>query len=173
MAADPYIAFGEADGRSSSRIDEIARMFAGAQGMTVAVSRNIFADLWKKFMLIAPWGGIGALTRSPVGVFRSLPETRDMLITSIREVLSVARANGVDVEEGAVDATMGFLDTLPPEATASMQRDIMDGRPSELHEQCGAVVRYGQKAGVQTPINRFFYHSLLPLELKARGEISF
>jgi 2-dehydropantoate 2-reductase len=173
MAAAPYLAFGETDGRSSPRTDEIARVFAGAKGMTVAVSQDISADLWKKFMLIAPWGGIGALTRSPVGVFRSLPETRDMLITAIREVLTVARANGVDVEESAVDATMGFLDSLPPDGTASMQRDIMDGRPSELHEQCGAVVRYGQKAGVRTPVNRFFYHSLLPLELKARGEISF
>jgi len=173
MAADPYLAFGETDGQSSPRTEDIARVFADVQGVTIAVSGNILAGLWKKFMLIAPWGGIGALTRSPVGVFRSLPETRAMLIESIREVLAVARANGVNVEESAVDATMGFIDKLPPEGTASMQRDIMAGRPSELHEQCGAVVRYGQKGGVQTPINRFYYHSLLPMELKAREELSF
>ncbi len=173
MAADPYLAFGETDGQLSRRTEEIAGAFADAQGLTLAVSRNILVDLWKKFMLIAPWSGIGALTRSPVGVFRSLPETRQMLTDSIREVVAVANANGVAVEQSAVDATMAFIDNLPPEGTASMQRDIMEGRPSELYEQCGAVVRYGQKGGVQTPLNRFYYHSLLPLELKARGELSF
>jgi 2-dehydropantoate 2-reductase len=54
-----------------------------------------------------------------------------------------------------------------------MQRDIMEGRPSELNEQCGAVVKYGKQGGIQTPVNRMIYHSLLPLERKARGEISF
>ncbi|KPJ77692.1 MAG: 2-dehydropantoate 2-reductase [Deltaproteobacteria bacterium SG8_13] len=171
--ADPYLAFGEPDGRLSRRTKNVERELADAQGVTVEVSEHILADLWKKFMLIAPWSGIGALTRSPIGVCRKLPETRELLLQSIREVYDVARANGVELEETAVDATVDFLDRFPPEGTASMQRDVMDGRPSELHEQCGAVVRLGEKAGVPTPVNRFVYHSLLPLEHKARGEISF
>ena len=171
--ADPYFAFGELDGRLNQRTEKVAQVFADAKGLTVDVSRNIIPDLWKKFMLIAPWGGVGAITRSPVGIFRSLPETRKMLIKSIQEVFDVAHANGVKIEEDAVDATIAFIDQLPPDGTASMQRDIMEGRPSELNEQCGAVVRYGEKGGIQTPINRLIYHSLLPLGRKARGEISF
>jgi 2-dehydropantoate 2-reductase len=171
--ADPYLAFGEMDGRMSTRTEKLARELATAQGMTVQVSKQISQALWKKFMLIAPWGGVGALTRSPIGVLRSLPETRELIMGSIREVFGVARANGIAVEEKAVDAAMGFIDQLPPEATASMQRDIMEGRQSELNEQCGAVVRLGEKGGVPTPLSRFIYHSLLPLERKARGEIHF
>ena len=89
----------------------------------------------------------------------------------IREVYDVAQANGVDIDERALQETMDFMDNLPPEGTASMQRDIMSGRPSELHEQCGGVVRYGEFAQVPTPISRFTYHSLLPLECKAGGEL--
>jgi len=88
-------------------------------------------------------------------------------------VFDVAHANGVKIEEGAVDATIGFIDQLPPDGTASMQRDIMEGRPSELNKQCGAVVKYAKQGGIQTPVNRLIYHSLLPLEHKARGKISF
>ncbi len=171
--AEPYLAFGETDGGVSRRAENVAQAFAASQGLSVHVSRNIMEDLWKKFMLIAPWGGVGAVTRSPIGVVRSLPETREMLLASIREVFNVARANGVAVDEEAVDATIGFIDKLPPAGTSSMQRDILEGRQSELYEQCGAVVRYGEKGGVQTPVNRFIYNSLLPLEKKARGEISF
>jgi hypothetical protein len=45
----------------------------------------------------------------------------------------------------------------------------MEGRPSELESQNGGVVRLGQDAGVATPVHRFIYHSLLPLELRARA----
>jgi 2-dehydropantoate 2-reductase len=50
-----------------------------------------------------------------------------------------------------------------------MQRDVLEGRPSELEAQNGAVVRLGEAAGVETPLNRFIYASLLPQERKARG----
>ena len=54
-----------------------------------------------------------------------------------------------------------------------MQRDLMSGRPSELEALAGAVVRLGQALGVPTPVNIFLYHSLLPLELQARGRLVF
>ncbi len=171
--AEPYLAFGESDGRLSRRVKDLARVFAAAQGLSVDVPENILAALWKKFMLIAPWSGVGALTRSPIGVCRRLPETREMLLQSIREVCSVARADGAEIEASAVDETIDFIDRLPPEGTASMQRDVMEGRPSELNEQCGAVVRFGERTGVPTPVNRFIYYGLLPQERKARGKVDF
>lgn len=169
---EPYLSFGELNGDLSFRVDEVAKIFADTQGLTVNVSQNILEELWLKFMFIAPLSGLGALTRSPVGVFRSLNETRGLLLLAIREVLAVAQALGVDIGEKNVASTINFIDQLPPEGTASMQRDIMEGHPSELEEQCGAVVRNGKKCGVQTPVNQFIYYSLLPLERIARGEIS-
>jgi 2-dehydropantoate 2-reductase len=68
---------------------------------------------------------------------------------------------------------MAFIDTLPYEGTASMQRDIMAGRPSELDAQNGTVVRLGMGAGVATPVNGMIYSSLLPLERRARKEVNF
>ncbi len=63
---------------------------------------------------------------------------------------------------------MAFVDNLPEEATASMQRDIIAGVPSELETQNGAVARLGSAAGVPVPVNDFIYHCLLPQELAAR-----
>jgi 2-dehydropantoate 2-reductase len=54
-----------------------------------------------------------------------------------------------------------------------MQRDVMEGRYSELEAQIGALVRMGQKTGVDTPVNTFIYNSLRPMELRARGELEF
>ncbi len=49
----------------------------------------------------------------------------------------------------------------------------MAGRPSELEAHTGAVVRLGQEVGAPTPLNTFVYHSLLPLERRARGLLVF
>jgi 2-dehydropantoate 2-reductase len=54
-----------------------------------------------------------------------------------------------------------------------MQRDIAEGRPSELEAQIGAVVRFGKEADVLTPLHKFIYATLLPTELHARGQLQF
>ena len=170
---EPYLAFGQPDGNIGSLVEKAETAFARVQGLSVEVSRHIIRELWLKFMIIAPWSGVGAVSRAPIGVFRSISQTRELLREAITEIFNVAWANGVDVTEESVEATMRFMDQAPAGGTASMQRDIMEGRPSELHEQCGTVVRFGEKAGVPTPVNRFIYHALLPQEAKARGEADF
>ena len=58
---------------------------------------------------------------------------------------------------------------VPGDRTASMQRDLMEGRPSELDAWNGAIRRFGARAGVDTPVHSFTYHTLLPMERRARG----
>jgi len=171
--ADPYITFGELDKSHSDRIEMLLQAFSKTTGLTAEISINIWSDIWKKFLFIAPLSGLGSITRSPIGVFRRLPETRQMLLQSMKEVFNIAIACKVDLPKEVVEETMEFIDALPEEGTASMQRDIIEGRPSELNEQNGAVVRLGDVVGVQTPANAFIYYSLLPLEMKARGQLQF
>ena len=54
-----------------------------------------------------------------------------------------------------------------------MQRDIIQGRPSELEAQIGAVVRLGRRLDIAVPVHRTIYGALLPQERKARGEVDF
>lgn len=170
---EPHIVFGELNNKHSERMEMLLEAFSKTTGLTAEVSTDIWSDIWKKFLFIAPLSGLGAITRSPVGVFRDLPETRQMLKQSMQEIFQVALAHDINLPKDAVETTLTFLDTLPKEGTASMQRDMMEGRPSELKEQNGAVVKLGQVAGVDTPINAFIYHSLLPLESRARGQLQF
>jgi 2-dehydropantoate 2-reductase len=171
--ADPYIAFSEMDDRPSDRVERLRRVFEQARGVTVEIPGDIQVALWRKFLLVAAWSGLGAITRVPIGVFRAQPETRPLLEQAMQEIFDVARAHGVALPPQTVSQSMTFMDGLPPEGTASMQRDLMEGRPSELHSQIGAVVRLGRKGDVRTPLHRFIYHILLPLERKARGELEF
>jgi 2-dehydropantoate 2-reductase len=167
---EPFVGFGELDGRLSQRVDDLRRAFERA-GVNVGAPADIQAAMWEKFVFIASFSGVGAVTRSPVGVFRSLPGTRQMLERAVCEVVNVAQGRGVTLPGDQAARTMAFIDGMVPGVTSSMQRDIADGRPSELEAQNGAVVRMGAETGVPTPTHAFIYHALLPQELKARGEI--
>lgn len=173
VGADPTITFGELDLRRSERGERLRDAFSRTEGVQAKIPEDIHVAVWNKFILIAPWSGVGALTRAPIGVTRSLPETRGLLEHAMEEIYSLARARKVAMEREAIDRAMAFLDDLPYEGTASMQRDILAGRPSELDAQNGAVIRLGKEAGVATPVNGMIYSSLLPLEMRARKQLKF
>lgn len=169
----PTIAFAELDGSQSPRVERLREVFRRAQGVTVETPRDIKTALWAKLMFIAAVGGVGAATRAPAGVFRSLPETRELLAAVAREVMALARVSGATLGEEAVAKILAAVDGLPETATSSMQRDLLEGRPSELEAQLGAVVRLAREKGVPAPAASVLYASLLPLEKKARGELAF
>jgi 2-dehydropantoate 2-reductase len=166
------IKLGELDGSASERTGALLQVLRRA-GVNASIPENIHVALWEKFLFVVPVGGIGAVTRAPIGTTRSLPQTRRLLEQAMREIFDVARARNVSLSDDAIARTMAFVDTLAPAGTASLQRDIADGKPSELEAWNGAVVRLGREAGVPTPLHEFIYHSLLPLERRARGDIQF
>jgi 2-dehydropantoate 2-reductase len=169
---EPTVAFGELDGRHSERLQLLRRAFERA-GVEATIPPDIGVAMWEKFLFISSLSGLGAITRATAGVLRTVPETRRMLEQALAEVVAVAKAKGILLPTDAAARTMAFIDALPPDATASMQRDMVAGMPSELEAQNGAVVRLGQAVGVPTPLHAFLYDSLLPQELRARGRVRF
>ena len=164
-----FIKFGELDDRPSERAGRLRQAFERA-GVKAEVPPNIQAATWEKFIFVTPYGGVGAGTRAPAGVLRAVPATRRMLETGMGEILGLSRALQVSLPGGIVEKSMALVDSLAPDATTSLQRDISAGRPSELEAWSGAVVRLGRAAGVPTPLHEFLYHSLLPSEMRARGQ---
>ncbi len=160
---EPYIALGELDNHPSERANTFLGVLQHA-GINAEIPADITAALWKKFLFISAVSGIGAVTRVPFGVFRSTEGTRQLLIQALNECYAVAIAQGVRLPPEAVNNTLAFIDSLPQGTMASMQRDILSGRPSELEAQNGAIVRMGQKLNVPTPVHTYLYLSLLPQE---------
>ena len=165
----PRIEFGELEGGLSTRVEALRAAFDGCNGVTASVPSDIQAALWDKFLFIAPFSAVGAVTRKPAGAWRKVPETRALLESAMREVVSLAQARGIALPYEAIERTLGFTDRLPEDSTASMQRDILDGKPSELEAQTGAIVRLAAEARIPVPANAFLYAALLPSERLARG----
>lgn len=163
------IALGELDGQITGRVQQIAAALEKA-GAQIEVSDSINKARWTKFLFIASYSGMGAVARVPAGELMACQEARDQLEQAMREIELLAAASGVTLDEDIVPKTLAFCDGLAPGATASMQRDIMDGKPSELEAQNGFVARKGKELGVAVPVNTFIYSVLLPQERRARGD---
>jgi 2-dehydropantoate 2-reductase len=168
VGVEPYIAFARLDSHPSHTAEQLRQAYLKV-GVKAEIPVDIRTAMWEKFIFIVAISGVGAVTRQPAGIIRSLPETRRMLEQVMQEIVSVAAAKGIPLPDDVIQRKMAFIDNMPPEAVASMQRDIMAGRPSELEAQNGAIVRMGRETGTPTPVNGFIYASLLPQERVARG----
>ncbi|WP_103069361.1 2-dehydropantoate 2-reductase [Aquimarina sediminis] len=163
----PDVVFGELDKSKTNRLQKVKEVFDQA-GFNNSISGDIEVDIWSKFMFITTVSGLGALTRVTIGEMYENKGTRHVLEQTATEIYKVGIAKGVSLPEDIVDRIMTFIGKQPYESTASMQRDIMEGRPSELDNFNGFIVKEGIKAEVLTPVNTFIHSCLQPMEAKAR-----
>jgi 2-dehydropantoate 2-reductase len=170
-AIDPFVMFGELDNSHTPRVERLQQTFERA-GIKADIAPDIQRSMWSKFLFIAPMSAIGALARVPIGSWRSIPETREIAIRAMREMIAVAKARGVDLGDDAIERTLERYERMAPDSTSSLQRDIIEGKPSELEAQAGAIVRMAREANVATPICETLYALLLPQERRARGDAS-
>lgn len=167
-ASDPFVMFGELDNTRTERVEQLLEAFKRA-GVNAQIPPDIRQSMWTKFLFIAPMSGMGALTRVPVGVWREDAQIRTIVDASLREIVALAAARGVRLDDDAVEKTWQRYDSLAPSSTSSLQRDVMDGKPSKLDAQLGAIVRLGSESGVPVPVTEMMYRVLSPQERLARA----
>ncbi|HWQ28199.1 MAG TPA: 2-dehydropantoate 2-reductase [Dehalococcoidia bacterium] len=135
-------------------------------GVDARIVDDLPTVLWRKLALVDVTSTLGCLTRAPLGVWLSEPESRDLMRRAAREVETVAVALGLPLA-GAADQVMATLERVEPTLEPSMLVDLRNGRPLEIDAIQGAVVRYGRERGVATPVNELTYAALAPLHREA------
>ena len=168
LAFEPKITFGEPDNSKSERIQNLKTVFDKA-GISNSNPENIQLEIWKKFLFIATISGLGGLTRVAIDKIRESEYLYGLLEKTAQEIKLVANAKGVPLAQQHLEKVFEIIQNQPPGTTASTQRDIMAGRPSELENFNGFIVKEGQRLGIATPVNKMIYECLLPMEKEARG----
>ncbi len=152
---------GEFDGRRSARV----MAFLDAcrlGGIDAEVSEDISRAIWEKFVFLVGISALTAATRLPVGPVRNNPESRALLLETMREVVTVGRARGVALPEDFAENRLAFCDGLPATMKASMLNDLERGNRLEVSWLSGSVVELGRAAAVPTPLNRAVAGVLAP-----------
>ena len=163
-----FVRFGELDGRLRARTRRLRQAFRDA-GVSAEIPKDIHVALWQKFLFVVPVGGVGAFASADLGTMRARADLSTMLEGAMTEIFRLGRARGVALPDDAVASALSFVSGLAASGTSSLQRDIAAGRPSELEDWTGAVVRIGDAVGVDTPVHDRIYAKLAPMEAAARS----
>ncbi len=133
------------------RLEEIKQDF-DVSGIDGVLSENIRRDALEKFSYVSPIGAAGLYYHATAADFQREGEEREAFKTMIREITALAEAMGVPFERDMVDVNLKILSTLAPEATTSMQRDVMEGKDSEIDGLVYEVVCMGERYHVPVPM---------------------
>jgi 2-dehydropantoate 2-reductase len=132
-------------------------------GMNTIAMPDARGAQWTKLIFNASTNPVGALTRLHHGAATFFEPTGQVFNDLIDEGLAVARALGIElhgdprklVEKGA---------RAPGKHKASMLQDVLAGRQTEVDFMNGAIVKWGEKVGVPTPLNKAMWALIKGLE---------
>ena len=138
-------------GKFREELKEIAKDFNDS-GISGELSENIRRDALEKFSYVSPIGAAGLYYHATAADFQREGEEREAFKAMIREIMALAEAMGVPFERDYVKVNLEILSHLAPESTTSMQRDVMEGKQSEIDGLVYEVVRMGEKYHVPMPV---------------------
>ncbi|MGJ7491488.1 ketopantoate reductase family protein [Variovorax sp. ZT4R33] len=155
-SAGASLTFGELNGVSSERVRIFAEL-CEAGGVRAHVPDNVLAHLWRKFVGLGGAAALSCLSRMSLGEIRTDPLLRKLLRDGMAEVLSLAQAKGVQVDDLFLTDAMAFADSVAADTRISILEDLEAGKPLELEWITGHIVRESDAAGLSAPINEMAY----------------
>ncbi len=155
-----------ADAVTAHRLQAVVDFFATAQ-VSVRISPDVMVELWSKLMVNCAHNAISGLAQLPYGKMVELPAIREVMRATVREVVAVARAEGVNLPlQASLDAMERIAPAMPGQLSSTAQ-DMARGKRSEIDHLNGYVARRGAELGIATPVNQTL-HALVKLVESAR-----
>ena len=145
-----------------SMVEELARLIT-CSGMNVIPLKDARGAQWTKLIFNASTNPIGALTLLHHGAATRLPHTGELFNDLISEGESVAKALGIELH-GDPRALVQKGANAPGKHRASMLQDVLAKRQTEVDFMNGAIVTWGEKTGIPTPLNKAVWQLIKGLE---------
>ncbi len=120
--------------------------------------------MWGKLMLNVGVNQAVAMLGSTYGDVQREGRARDVMIGAMREVITLAQKENIDLTEDDLGYWLNVVGSLSPLGKPSMRQDIEAGRTSELELFAGTVIRLGERHAIPTPVNRMLYDGIRDLE---------
>ena len=129
----------------------------GRASVKVTISADVMAELWSKLLVNCAYNAISALAQAPYAKLAAQPEVREVQVAIVREVVALARAEGIALAfKPALQAMEGIATAMPAQFSSTAQ-DVGRRKPSEIDHLNGFVARRGRELGVDVPINQTLF----------------
>lgn len=158
------LCFGENEpGFISERVKTVARFFEKTSVPYEAVT-DMQQRLWGKFMLNVGINQTVAVYQTNYGGVQKEGEARDTMISAMREVIDISGKEGINLTEDDLIYWLKIVNTLNGKGKPSMAQDMEAKRFSEVELFSGAVLQFGKKHNIATPVNQMLYDKIKTVE---------
>jgi 2-dehydropantoate 2-reductase len=161
--------YGELDGRSTPRLQEVDETLRGA-GFDAAISGRIRWDMWQKWVQLATLGAVTCLLRGNIGEIASIPGGAALALSTLRECSAIAGACEYSPSDAFLEQQTAALTAQGSQLTSSMYRDLKKGAAVEVDSILGDLLEHGRKYGLATPILQAAFVSL-SIYQRGRGTV--
>jgi len=157
------LVLGEADGSKSGALLAVGQLF-DTVGISYDYSDSIIRKLWSKLMLNTGINQVVMVYKGTYATVQQSGEAREKMIGAMREVMQVANAEGVDLNEADVQDWLRIVDRLNPQSMPSMRQDGIAKRYSEVELFSGTVLPLAQKHCIDAPVCTELYQRIKEIE---------
>lgn len=140
-------------------------------GFDTHIYDNIQQLIWDKLFTNVSLSALTGVLQVPIGFIASDEYAWNMTVTLIKEALQVAKALGLTFDENEVIEKVRATSINSPEGKTSIYADLKAGRRTEVNTISGAVVRAGEKTGIDVPTHRMIVNMVHAMEDRERKEI--
>ena len=162
IKGDTWIGPFEPTNTAMERVEELAGYMTRGGMNTIAMADARGAQ-WTKLIFNAATNPVGALTRLHHGAATRFPPTGELFEALIQEGEAVAEAMGVELH-GDPRHLVAKGANAPGKHKASMLQDTLASRTTEVDFMNGAIVKWGERYGVPTPLNKAMWALMKGLE---------
>jgi 2-dehydropantoate 2-reductase len=132
--------------------------------------------LWYKYMINVGANQTTAVLRLPYGAVQNngnpdqINEACQLVEKAMREVITVANAQGIDLNENDIANWYKTVNTLNPASYTSMCQDVLAGRKTEVEMFGLTMMELGKKLNIPVPVNEMLYLQLRTIEQTYRRQ---
>ncbi len=162
IQGDTWIGPFEPTNTPMNKVEELADVITRS-GMNTIALKDARGAQWTKLIFNASTNPVGALTQLHHGAATRFSPTGRLFNDLIAEGEAVAKKLGIElhgdprqlVQKGAA---------APGKHRASMLQDVLAKRQTEVDFMNGAIVQWGERAAVPTPLNQALWELIKGLE---------
>jgi 2-dehydropantoate 2-reductase len=162
IKGDTWIGPFEPSHTPMTKIEELAGLMTRS-GMNTIALEDARGAQWTKLIFNASTNPVGALTLLHHGAATRFGPTGQLFDDLISEGEAVAKKLGIELH-GDPRALVQKGANAPGKHRASMLQDVLAKRQTEVDFMNGAIVRWGEKSGVPTPLNKALWELIKGLE---------
>ncbi|MBK5242011.1 ketopantoate reductase family protein [Clostridium sp.] len=121
-------------------------------GIEATVSDKIERDTFKKFTFISSYASCAAYYDIPAKEMQQQGKYRETFKELCEEIKLIGNKLEIELDVDITEANLKILDSLTPDTTASIQKDMEKSKKTEIDGLIFEVVRLSNSASVSTPM---------------------